>query len=87
MVIINDYIMGMETMTVTDFKAHALRVFDKISKTGLPVIVTRHGKPIARILPYVHPDTRPQPGRLAHTVTFEKDLISPLGGEMWEAAR
>ena len=56
------------------------------SKTGRPVIVTKHGKPIAQILPYVHPDTRPQPGRLTHTVTFEKDLISPLGEEMWEAA-
>ena len=87
MVIINDHTIAMETMTITDFKAHALRVLDQISKTGKPVIVTRRGKPIAQIFPYVHHDTKSQPGRLAYTLKFEEDLISPLGEEMWEAAR
>jgi prevent-host-death family protein len=41
----------IEVMTISKFKATCLSVLDKVKKTGKPVMITRHGKPIAVIDP------------------------------------
>jgi prevent-host-death family protein len=40
-----------EIITISKFKATCLAVLDKVKRTGRPVLVTRHGKPIAIIDP------------------------------------
>jgi prevent-host-death family protein len=40
----------METMAISQFKARCLAVLERVRKTGKPVLVTRFGKPIARIV-------------------------------------
>ena len=37
----------MTTMTVTDFKAHALQALNRVAQCGEPVIVTKRGKAFA----------------------------------------
>jgi hypothetical protein len=45
------------------------------------------GKPVAQVVPYHAPAATLAPGRLSAALVFEKDLISPLGAELWESAR
>ena len=75
----------MKTISVSKFKAQALREFIRVAATREGIIVTRRGKPVAQVLPYQAES--PKPGVLAHTLVHEGDIVSPLGAGMWEANR
>jgi len=75
----------MKSIQISEFKAHALRILDTISKTKEPVVITRRGKPLAEVIPYISREGAAKPGGLASTLLFEKDVVSPLGEKMWEA--
>ena len=75
----------MKTMSVTDFKAHALQVLGQVSKTREAVVISKRGTPIAEVIPITTKQTKP--GKLSEALIFEKDIISPLGEEMWEACK
>lgn len=75
------------TLGVSEFKAHALEIFDRVSRTGESVIVTRRGKPMARVVAFTDETRACAMGGLAGTVTFLGDVISPLGEDDWEACQ
>ena len=39
------------TVTVTEFKAKCLSLIDQVQKIGKPIVITKHGKPIVRVVP------------------------------------
>ena len=41
----------MATITVTQFKARCLGIFETLHESSEDVVVTKHGKPIARVIP------------------------------------
>jgi prevent-host-death family protein len=41
----------MRTMPAGEFKAKCLAVMDEVKASGQEVIVTKHGKPVARLAP------------------------------------
>ena len=41
----------MRTMPAGEFKAKCLAVMAEVNATGQPVLVTKRGKPLARVLP------------------------------------
>ena len=51
------------------------------------MVITKRGKPLVRIVPYRGAETKPEPGKLAGYLVFEKDIVSPLGNKIWNAAR
>ena len=75
----------MKTMAITDFKMHALQVLGEVAKTRERVVVTKRGKPVAEIIPFA--EKNPAPGKLAGTLVFEDDIVSPLGEEIWNVCR
>jgi prevent-host-death family protein len=77
----------MQTMGISQFKAHALKILDQVAKSQEGIIITKRGKPLAQILPYRSSDMSPKPGNLAKYLVFEKDIVSPLGEEMWDACK
>lgn len=77
----------MKTMGISNFKSHALQILDQVAKTQEIIVITKRGKPLAQITPYRTPELNSRPGRLADTLVFEKDIISPLGDEMWEVCK
>ena len=77
----------MKTMGISQFKAQALKILDLIAKSHESLIVTKRGKPLVQINPCGPESASPQPGRLAETLTFEKDLIAPLDESDWEACK
>jgi prevent-host-death family protein len=74
-------------MGISEFKTHALRILDEVVKNKEGVIITKRGKPVARIEPYRSEDTNPKPGKLSRYLVFEKDIVSPLGEDMWNACK
>ena len=73
------------TAAVTDFKAHALQVLGEVARTREPVLITKRGRPLAEVVPFS--EHKPSCGQLVDTLVFEKDIVSPLGEDMWNAAR
>jgi prevent-host-death family protein len=77
----------MQTMAISKFKTHALKILDQVAKNHETIVITKRGKPLAQITPCRTPEQSTKPGRLANTLVFEEDIISPLGEEMWDACK
>ena len=72
----------MKQLSATEFKAKCLAMLDNVQRTREPVEITRHGKPVARIVPV----TKGEPdfvNPLKGSIRFEKNLIAPTG-EAWD---
>ena len=77
----------MKTMAISEFKTHALRVLNEVAKSQETIIITKRGKPLVQVVPHRQSEMKPTPGKLADTFVFEKDIITPLGEELWEACQ
>jgi prevent-host-death family protein len=77
----------MQTMGISEFKTHALKIIDQVSKTQETIVITKRGKPLAQIIPYRGSLSNHTPGKLADTLVFEKDIVSPLNEDMWDACK
>ena len=68
-------------VAVSVLKARALGLVEQVHRTGVPLLVTKRGRPIVRLVP-VEP-----PASLRGSVRFlvsEADLLAPID-EPWEA--
>lgn len=41
----------MQKMAAAQFKAQCLAVMDHVSQSGRPVVITKHGKPVVKVVP------------------------------------
>ena len=62
----------MKTMGAEKFKEQCLALLDRLDAEGL--IVTKHGKPVARVLPYDQ-DCRDLIGSLKHKIEIRDELL------------
>ena len=46
----------LREITATQFKARCLRLLDEVSETGETLVITKHGKPVARVEPPLRPN-------------------------------
>jgi prevent-host-death family protein len=60
-------------------------VLDQVAESGHGVVVTKRGKPVARVVPMVD---RPEQivGAMKGEITIRGDIISPLGVE-WDVLK
>jgi prevent-host-death family protein len=72
-------------MPASEFKAKCLRVMETVRATGEAVLITKHGKPLVRVVPAMQ-QAPSLFGRLAGTVVHEGDVVSPIDVE-WDAER
>ena len=70
----------MKTVPATEFKTHCLALLREVAEYHETLVVTKHGKPVAQVTPYV-PTLEENP--LKGSVVFETDLVSPLN-EPWD---
>lgn len=71
-------------MSATEFKAKCLALLDEVRETGEGLLITKHGSPVARLVPVAGEAEYPQSG-LAGTVETLGDVVSPvLPPEAWE---
>lgn len=80
--------LGMDSIAISRFKATCLAVLERVRQTGLPVLVTRRGEPVAQVLP-PPPEARVTEtfGCMKGTAREVGDLLEPLPADDWEALR
>ena len=75
----------MQTISKSDLKAKMLEYFRHVEEHGEELIVTSHGKPVARVVPYA-------PGRSVNSlfadlrgkVVYHQDVMEPTTDEWVE---
>ncbi|MBI5552730.1 MAG: type II toxin-antitoxin system Phd/YefM family antitoxin [Desulfobacterales bacterium] len=72
----------MNTIPISKFKATCLAVLDKVNRTGQPIIVTKRGKPIAKIDPAPPPEKKASwLGSFQTKGKICGDIVSPVMAE------
>lgn len=71
------------------FKATCLQLMDRVAATGEPIVVTKRGKPLAKLVPVREELTRPQAryGSGKDTILYlapDEELMAPIAAE-WNA--
>lgn len=67
----------MEIVIASEFKAKCLKIMDEVAATGEPVIITKHGVPVAQLVPEVQkPETLF--GALQGSVIILEDIVGPI---------
>jgi prevent-host-death family protein len=74
-------------MAISVFKAHALQVVGKVARSKESLVITKRGMPLVQVIPYQPMVSKLEPGRLSAALVFEKDIVTPIGEGVWEAAR
>jgi prevent-host-death family protein len=77
----------MKTMAITKFKASALKIVDQVATSHESLIITKRGKPLATLIPYRESTKEAIPGKLSDTLVYERDIVGPLGDELWEVCK
>ena len=73
----------MRQLSASELKATCLAVIDEVA-AGDEVIITKRGKPVARLVPLVGARTMPLAGTLVHD--DPDDVLAPVG-EPWDTDR
>jgi prevent-host-death family protein len=73
-------------MPASQFKARCLELMDYVRETGREVVITKHGEPVAKLVPVQRPLPGDGYGILKGTVTYHGDIVAPTGEE-WDAEK
>ena len=73
----------MRTIPAGRFKAQCLKLLDEVAETGETIVVTKRGKPVARVEPVEEPPSLA--GSVVYLVDDDELLFST--GEVWDMER
>ena len=67
----------------TVFKAECLHLMDEVARTGRPIVITKHGKPVAQLVPV---PAQPESlfGYMKNTLNIKGDVVASIREE-WSA--
>jgi prevent-host-death family protein len=65
------------------FKAECLKLMDEVARTGKPIVITKHGKPVAQLIP-MPPEAESLFGYMKNTLVIKGDIVSSTE-ESWSA--
>ncbi len=82
---------SLRTVTVVVFEGRCKDLLELVRRTRMPLLITRKGKPLAQISPYVSRKARGKKAKrieplnpLEDRVPYAGDLISPIDEEWAE---
>ena len=70
-----------EYVGAAEFKARCLELMGRVRETGTEYIVTKHGEPVAKLVPFKELDRRPFFGSMEGTVLRYERPFDPIDGE------
>lgn len=77
----------MKTMPAGQFKAVCLQVMDDVQSTREAVVVTKNGRPVAKLVP-VEPASKEFLGKLSGVMKIVGDITQPIEKpDAWDAIR
>ena len=68
------------------FKAECLKLMDRVNETHEEIIISKRGKPVAKLVAAESEPVKSAFGYLSGSVLEEHDITSPTG-EKWNAER
>ena len=72
---------SQERVSAATFKATCLELMDRVRETGVEYVVTKHGTPVARLVPYAVSDSSALFGSMKGTVLGYDRPFDPIEGE------
>jgi prevent-host-death family protein len=72
------------TIPAGEFKAKCLKLLDQVAETHETLVITKHGKPVAQLVPAPSEDTIF--GSMRGSILYMGDVISPIDVE-WDAMK
>ena len=78
----------MKSVAISTFKAQCLALLEDVARTGKPLLVTKRGKPLARLTAADHSRSNSPQDTLRHSVETLGDVIAPtIPATAWDATR
>jgi len=76
------------TIPAGEFKAKCLKLLDEVAEKRETLVITKHGKPVAQLVPVPEPEVERKGivGSMKGSVLWEGDIISPIDVE-WDAMK
>lgn len=78
--------MKNRIFAASEFKAKCLRLLDQVEETGETLVITKRGRPVARIVP-VSPPRRTLRGTWKGSVRIKGDIVHFDTSRDWESNR
>jgi prevent-host-death family protein len=76
----------MKTMAAGKFKATCLKVMDEVQAKREPVVITKNGKPVAKLVPVPLEDADPIFGFYKGKLEIVGDIMSPaFDADEWDS--
>ena len=69
-----------------EFKANCLALMDEVQERGTEFVITKHNRPVARLVPVLEPTEQPFLGRGAGFFTVAGDIVPPTAPDWDEGA-
>jgi prevent-host-death family protein len=73
-----DKIVVMADISISEFKAKCLGLIERVHKTRQPLRITRHGRPLAEVIPAGPDRSRKFVGDMVGTGKIVGDIVSPV---------
>ena len=73
----------MTQIAAGQFKAQCLKLMDQVQQTREEIVITKHGKPVAKLVPLDSGSSQSLFGYMQGTVQINDDIIAPID-ETWE---
>jgi prevent-host-death family protein len=73
-----DKIVVMNDISISEFKAKCLGLIEQVHKTRQPLRITRHGRPVAEVIPAGPDRKRKFVGDMIGTAKIVGDIVSPV---------
>ena len=72
--------MVIVKIAVSEFKARCLRLIDQMAQGRDPIVLTKRGKPVAKLVPIDDEIRSDLFGYMAGSATISGDIVSPIEG-------
>jgi prevent-host-death family protein len=73
-------------IAASEFKAKCLRLLDEVEAQGEILVITKRGRPVARVVP-INPPRRSLRGTWKGRVKIKGDIVHFDTGQDWESNR
>ena len=74
--------MDDKYVAATEFKANCLRLMDEVAQQRRPIVITKRGKPVAKLVP-VEEEPIDLFGYMAGPPKSVGDIVSPIDEHEW----
>jgi prevent-host-death family protein len=74
-----------KTIAAGEFKSKCLHLLDEVAEKRVPIVITKRGKPVAKLVPLDDEKPKTLYGRMAGTIRILGDIVGPLDDVEWTA--